>query len=159
MNCEVCGRKIEGSPVRVVIEGAMMNVCSECSKFGVTPSTWSPIPRKPVRSIVINTQVRRASTPLQVESEVELVEGYGRLIREAREKMGLSQEELAKLVKERLSVIKRVEAERMEPPASLARKLEKALKIKLYTYEASVASSTYKKRKDITLGDVVRLKE
>lgn len=163
MNCEVCGRKIQGSPVQVNIEGATMNVCSECARFGTTPSTWSRIPRKAVRREVQGLEAvkepRRAVAPAAPLGEEELVEGYGEVIRRAREKLGLSQEELAKLVKEKLSVIKRVEAGRMEPPKQLAEKLEKVLKIKLYTSESAVAPSRAVKKKELTLGDVVQLKE
>lgn len=163
MSCEVCGRRIRGPPVSVVIEGATMNVCEECARFGVTPSTWSRSPRKPLQRISRGERAaeprERVAAPARVEVEEELVEGYGSLIREAREKMGLSQEELAKLVKEKVSVIKRVEAGRMEPPRQLAGKLERVLKIKLYGSEAAASSLTPTKRKSLTLGDVVRLKD
>ncbi|MBS7287456.1 MAG: TIGR00270 family protein [Candidatus Freyarchaeota archaeon] len=163
MSCEVCGRRMRGSPVSVIIEGAIMNVCEECARFGATPSTWSRSPRKPLQRIPQREEAAnprgRVTAPVRVEGEEELVEGYGSLIREAREKMGLSQEELAKLVKEKVSVIKRVEAGRMEPPRQLASKLEKVLKIKLYGSEAAAGFSTTTKRKSLTLGDVVRLKD
>lgn len=144
------------------IEGAVMNVCSECARFGTTPSTWSRIPKKAVRREVQVVEARkepkRAAPPATLVEE-ELIENYGEVIRCARERLGLSQEDLAKLVKEKLSVIKRVEAGRMEPPKQLAERLEKVLKIKLYTSESVVAPSRAAKKKGLTLGDVVQLKE
>jgi len=162
LSCEVCGRRIRGSPLKVIIEGATMNVCEECAKFGVTPATWSRSPRK-VSQVVPQegkTMIHmKTPTSARVEAEEELVEGYGNLIREAREKMGFSQEELAKLVKEKLSVIKRVEAGRMEPAKQLAVKLERVLKIRLYGSETATNVSTTTRKRSLTLGDVVQLKD
>jgi len=162
LSCEVCGRRIRGSPVKVVIEGAIMNVCEECARFGVTPATWSRSSRKTPQIVSQERKEivrKKATKPASIEVEEELVEGYGNLIRDAREKMGLSQEELAKLVKEKLSVIKRVEAGKMEPPRQLAVKLEKVLKIKLYSSEMAVSPSTATGKRKLTLGDVVQLKD
>lgn len=162
MSCEVCGRRIHGSPVKVIIEGAVMSVCEECARFGVTPATWSRSSRKTPQIVSQGRKEivhRKATVPVHIEMEEELVEGYGNLIRDAREKMGLSQEELAKLVKEKLSVIKRVEAERMEPSRQLAVKLEKVLKIKLYSSEGAASPSAATGKRNLTLGDVIRLKD
>ncbi len=161
MNCEVCGRKIVGPARRVVIEGAVMSVCENCARFGVTPKTWSRIPRKPpVKAMPVSPTVAKSKRRIPAGSDLELVEGYGRLIRESREKMGLSQEDLAKMLKEKLSVIKRIEAERMEPPRQLASKIEKVLKITLYVPASSMGGvSTSKGGRELTLGDVVRLRK
>lgn len=34
MNCEMCGKEIEGKPLRAKIEGSLLLVCSDCAKFG-----------------------------------------------------------------------------------------------------------------------------
>ena len=44
MQCEVCGRQIFGTPVRAIIEGAKMTVCSKCGKLST--GYWEPQPRK-----------------------------------------------------------------------------------------------------------------
>ena len=36
MNCEICGKPIEGRPIRTKIDGSVLEVCKECSKFGRT---------------------------------------------------------------------------------------------------------------------------
>jgi putative transcription factor len=59
------------------------------------------------------------------------VDGFGEVVREARERLGLTQEELANLVQERVSVIKKVECGSLRPPLSLARNLEKVLKVRI----------------------------
>ncbi|HPX78256.1 MAG TPA: TIGR00270 family protein, partial [Methanobacterium sp.] len=33
MRCEICGKKLPGRPVRVKIDGSIMQTCNECSKF------------------------------------------------------------------------------------------------------------------------------
>jgi len=51
-----------------------------------------------------------------------------------RKKLGMSIEELGKRINEKASVLERVE-KGMRPTDALARKLEKALKIKLLDFE------------------------
>ena len=68
--------------------------------------------------------------------EYEYVEDFGALVKQARESMGLSQEELASLVKEKATVIRKIEQGELHPPIELAKKLEKTLKIKIIQYSA-----------------------
>ncbi len=62
----------------------------------------------------------------------EIVDNYGDIVRKAREKMGLTREQLAKILKEKESVIARIENYEMVPDDKLAKKLERVLKIKLF---------------------------
>ncbi len=73
---------------------------------------------------------KRGSTRLPVE-DVEYVEDFGRIIREAREKMGLTQEDLAQQLNEKSTIIRKIEAGEFNPPIELMRKIEKLLKVKL----------------------------
>ena len=34
MNCEICGKSIQGRPLRTKIDGAVLEVCSDCAKLG-----------------------------------------------------------------------------------------------------------------------------
>ena len=34
MECEICGKPISDTPIRVKIEGSVMAVCSDCAKLG-----------------------------------------------------------------------------------------------------------------------------
>lgn len=91
--------------------------------------------------------------------EEEIVEGYGQIIKKARESLGLTQEDLARELKVKLSYIKKIENERIEPSSDIIRKLEKLLRIKLTTKVKE--SSTYIPEKSIdgdyiTLGDLLR---
>lgn len=69
--------------------------------------------------------------------------------------MGLTQEQLAKKLKEKMSVIKRIE-DGWKPSLTLIRKLERFFNIKL-TEELEEEHFERKPRKDITIGDVVEV--
>lgn len=121
MECEVCGCLIFGKPHRALIEGVAMNVCSGCTTLGK----------------IIEEPARREQLGLREEmAELEIVEDYPALIRRARERMGLRQEELAKRLAERTSVIQRLESGRLRPDERLLSKLERALGIKLSACES-----------------------
>ena len=100
MRCEVCGREILGPPQRRVIEGAKLTVCGKCAQFG--SSDWSitrPAPaRTPSRGQALPQAAPRPRVRNDVESveQLELVEDYGAQIRKARQKLGLSEKDLAK---------------------------------------------------------------
>ena len=92
------------------------------------------------------------------EEEFVLIENYGKLIVEARQRMNLTREEFAKKIKEKESVIRRIENEEMKPDEKLLNKIEKFLGIKLrkpYTRERLKLTG---KEAKLTLGDVVEIK-
>ena len=168
MQCEVCGREIVGKPHRVIIEGAKMVTCGECAKLG--SGYWTPEPEAPK----LKTPVRRVSgisvgAPLKrkvnsittgIHGDIEIVERYGLIVRRAREKLGLTLEDLGKKIKEKESVIKKIEGEKIVPDFRLAAKLEHALKIKLLTKvsEGERNIPTVKPKRTVTLGEIVHLK-
>ena len=93
---------------------------------------------------------------------MELVEGFGAKIKQARENLGLSHEELGKKINEKVSVLKKIEAEKMKPDMRLTAKLEHALKIRLVAplSEPKPILSYQKTRvQGLTLGDLMQLKE
>ena len=92
----------------------------------------------------------------------EIVEDYAERIKDAREKMGLTRELLATMVGEKVSTIRRIETGTLEPTVTLAKKLEKVLKIKLVeVYEEEEISSrkSYSEEFEPTLGDLVEFKD
>jgi putative transcription factor len=91
----------------------------------------------------------------------ELVENFGGKIREARERLELSHKELSKKINEKISVLKKLETEKMIPDQKLVSKLEYALKIKLFmhTSEKDISQSsgfTKTVNPEITLGDLIQ---
>ena len=61
----------------------------------------------------------------------ELLSDYGFAIRRAREVRGMSQEELALAIKEKASLLKKLEREDLRPTDGVRKKLERVLGISL----------------------------
>lgn len=146
MNCDLCGKDTE--LFRVNIENALMNVCCKCSKFGE------------VISKVVEKEIKEEKKLVKRKVEDKMIEiikeGYGLIIKKAREKIGLKQEELAKKIKEKVSVVHKLENELIEPSLELARKLEKFLKIKLIEYyENKREKATVGNDRELTIGDLL----
>jgi putative transcription factor len=161
LRCEVCGRKIYGKSFRAIIEGAKLTVCTECSKHGtiIWEEPESPTTQKPRAAMPMKTQ--RIEKPQRaVETAVELAEGFDVKIRQAREKLGLSHEELGKRLNEKVSVLRKIETGKMTPDNKLAAKLEHALKIKLLVpaSEEKVPQTNISKpaNRELTLGDLIK---
>lgn len=157
MDCEVCGNGIRGKAVQVRIEGSLMRTCERCAKFGTQEHQWSE--HRQERSIaprVFRPQPRLA----QPVVESDIVENYAELIRHAREKAGLTQEDFGKKINEKASIIARLESRAMVPSTKLARKLEKALGIKLLekAEEAEVKDSG-RGDSELTIGDMINIKK
>ena len=169
MRCEVCGRKIHGKPVKALIEGAKLTVCSECVKHGTiiwekpkTPLPLLPRPEaKPKKIAFPKPPPAAVGTQKAGEVSFELVDDYDVKVRQAREKMGLTHEELGKKINEKVSVLKKIETRKIKPDNRLAAKLEHALRIKLLVpvSEDKVPAVTVSKQpsRPLTLGDLVQL--
>lgn len=128
MNCEICGKKIEGKGKKVLIEGSILNVCASCALLG-DKEVSSKTTFNNRRIKVATSIVRRPNE----EDEIEIVQDFATLIRQAREKMGLSQDALAKKINEKVSVIKLIETGKLKPSILLGKKIERVLKINLFT--------------------------
>jgi putative transcription factor len=164
LRCEVCGGKIFGKPYRVVIEGAKLTVCSECSKHGTTvleePKPKAATPKLKATLQPLKIQSRK---PLEaaVDTSLEIAENFDSKIRHAREKLGLSHEQLGKKINEKVSLLKKIESRKMTPDNRLAAKLEHALKVKLLAPASGEKIPQTKIPKpttrEITLGDIIQL--
>ena len=164
LQCEVCGREINGSPCKVIIEGAKLTVCSACSKLGKTyyeePKPKATIPRSKAARMPLKIQTKKVQAP-SVDTTLELVENFEAKIRQAREKLGLSHEELGKKINEKVSLLRKIETGKMKPDNRLAATLEHVLKVKLIVAakeekvpQARIVKST---SNGVTLGDLIQL--
>ncbi len=150
MRCEVCGREIRGPPYRRIIEGGRLTVCSQCARFG--DEEWTPTPPRP-------PQKRSSTGDLSRLESLTLVEDYGRKIREARERQGMTVEELARRIGEKESVVKNLEKEELVPSEALIQKLRRALKVELLVpEEAGLKLKSSKPVEERRLGDLLKLK-
>jgi putative transcription factor len=162
VRCEVCGRKIHGSPIRAVIEGAKLMVCVECSKYGkiIREEEVKLGQRAPKKTPVpFSARTQKKTVGAKVEVAQEVVEGYHAKIRQAREKLGLSHEELGKKINEKASVLSKLETGKMTPNNVLVTKLEHALKIKLLVpiKEEKFSEIPKSPSHETTLGDLIQL--
>ncbi len=128
--CDICGR----GPVRaqILIEGAKVLACGSCMRGGKILHRFDeggePLVKPPSGS--------------SVESSEEVVEGFGRIIKNAREKSGLPLAVVAERVREKESYLQALEHERFMPTLDVARKLEKELGIRLVEKSQSAAGGT-----------------
>jgi len=120
MLCEICGRETERT-FRVWFEGEEVFACERCIKK-------LKLERVPKRKKEVAE--KRKVGQLLLEGPV-LVDNFNEIIRRAREDRGLSQEELARMIGEKTSTIKKIESGKLIPTDRLIRELERVLKIKL----------------------------
>jgi len=159
MRCEICGKKIIGKPVKTKIENSVMLTCNECSKFG---KVQRELPHQQNRGRgVPRTSSRMKRSYRSQEPSHEIIEGYGKIIREAREKKGWSREELGEKIYEKTSVINRLESGRMMPDLKLARKIERILNVTLLekTEAVETEDKTSSRIRGATIGDIAKIKK
>lgn len=142
------------------IEGTAMNVCSSCSRFGkVLQTVTVESPREKKKKEKKKTSAIRAKKEEPEVMEI-IVDNFAELTRKKREQLGLKQEEMAKLLAEKESLLHKIETGVFEPSVPLARKLEKLLHIILveeHTEEHTQPQKT--KSETLTLGDMVKIRK
>jgi putative transcription factor len=150
MNCEVCGNSMKLG-YRTKIEGSVLLACKACAKYGQILATE----HEKSKDLVILTK------KLKDRDEIteEVIDDFNQRIRHARESLGWTQKKLANLLNEKESVIHRLEANKMVPSITLARKIEKLLNITLIVTEKPIEYQyQVGKEKPLTLGDIVKQK-
>ena len=139
-----------------------MIACRKCAKLG--SAYWEAQPVRGAKQIgkplkPVQFPLKRVSTPSLAET-LEVAQDFGSRIRTAREELELSHEDLGRKIREKVSVLRKIESGKMIPDHTLAEKLGHALKIKLLVSPSEPkAPSTASSPPEITLGEVVRLKK
>jgi putative transcription factor len=157
MQCEICGAEVPGTPNRIVIDGSTLDVCKSCSRFGKAEDKWSPVPRKIVpveRAFTVRKQQPRD----HFKDLVEIIPEYGKVIRDAREKLGITPDELANAIKEKAALLKKIEREELAPDDQVRKKLERELNIKLTDQPTDEKVKYRGGAKGLTLGDIANIK-
>ena len=153
-SCDMCGT--EGQLFITEIEGTRLQVCKNCSSYGtVKGPARKAAPRK------ANVQ-RRARPSPPPEPEWVVVKDYAKRIRDKRESLGLKQEELAKKLAEKESLLHKIETGSFTPGLDLARKIEKILKITLLEKEQPIETKSPSGKKSggaLTLGDIIKVRD
>jgi putative transcription factor len=120
MNCELCG--IKTAKFDAEIEGTAMKVCEDCARYGQIKANANTNVK-----IVYEDKKKFEMT----EPEYLFITGYGSIVKNARERLRLKQEEMAKKLNVRESLLHQIESEHYKPNIDLARKLERELHIKI----------------------------
>lgn len=143
-SCEMCGK--ETPLFKAVIEGSELNVCKSCGGFGRVMKTFKPRFEQ--------------KQELKKENIESLVPNFAQLIKQAREKRNMTQEEFAKLLNEKSSILHKIETGHFIPTIDAARKFERLLKIKLVeSIEEEQIEDVKKTKSDVlTIGDIIKLK-
>lgn len=153
MECEMCGK--EGALFKAEVEGSVLSLCEGCSKYGKIVSRLKTEEEKKFEEKKKKIVVEEKEAPLEI-----VVPDYSEIIKKKRELLNLKQEELAKKINEKESVIHHVETggERLNIP--LARKLERFFNVKLVEIESYDApSGKAEKTEGMTIGDIIQIKK
>lgn len=146
MGCDLCG--YNGELNSALVEKSLMNICSKCLRFG------KKVERN--KNFDVNDIIKRKPV---IENLNLLKEDYAHLIKESREKLKLTPDDLAKKLNEKASLIHKVENKEIIPNDVLIKKLESFFKIKLQeTYSPEEIKTSFKNT-GITIGDLIKIKK
>jgi putative transcription factor len=120
-SCELCGSETKVI-IRAEIEGVQFNVCPQCARHGTVVHKVHSEP---------DMRVRRRPPRRDIEIHERVMDDFAIKIKQARERRGLKQEELAKHINEKSSVIHSLESGKHKPDLALARKISRFLNIVL----------------------------
>ena len=128
-SCEICGIQIVDHGERVYVEGNLLTVCKACSKRGKPSNNQQNIQRK------LPTQPKKIEKPDKItfEDSAILAKNFSEVIRNSRMSKGLTHEQLGLLIKERASLLRKIESGSLKPDEELTKKLERFFRIDLYT--------------------------
>jgi putative transcription factor len=149
MPCEMCGKEV---PARFGEDAA-----PPVPKDEPVASGPAAVSAPPPRTFVHHGRKKDVLS----RSEMELADDYNRRIIQGRRKKDLTQEELAKRINEKKSVISRLETGEMRPSDRLVKKLEKELDVRLMERVEYQVETTKKRAASggVTLGDLIRMEK
>lgn len=140
-DCELCGSR--NATRKTKVEDAILTVCEDCVKFG------QEIPTIELRST-------NKAIPKLEGLEQAVKPNFHILVKNERAKRNLTQEELAKKLNEKSSLIKRIE-DGWEPSIGAIKKLERFFKIKLTEEVEEKQLEKKTSKSNLTIGDVIEV--
>jgi len=159
----MCGKEM-ASLLPVRIEGTVLSVCRDCARFGDSVKAGGK-PGTSAEPSVIQARLQNRERRMKTkdvyeggEESFELALDFPKRIKDAREKNGWKQEELAAKMNERVSIIHKLESGSMHPDDALIRKVEKTLDIKIKEKVTIAAVEKTSSKKTMTLEDFIKKK-
>ena len=126
-----------------------MQVCKKCSGFG---KVLGPVKKE----VIMPKEKVIVEEPEKIEM---IVSNYAEIIRKKRKELGLKQEDFAKKLSEKESIIHKLETGEFKPSIKMAKKLEKKLGIELI--ETYIEEQTKREKgvtTEFTIGDMIKIK-
>jgi putative transcription factor len=154
--CELCG-KTSVEPLKPIdYFGEKLLVCKDCAsknrrKDDSRMPTTQKLPNKTTAS-----QIKLKRVP-----EYDLIEDYSQTIKQSREKMGLTIQQLSAKIGLKESILRRIEAGKFSPDIFTTRKIERFLKIVLLTNreQSDMVTPSLSGEHGLELRHVAKLKE
>lgn len=123
--CEICGAGIRGKVQAqyISIGTSKLRVCNACARYG----TVVVEEKQKAKLKQFKETKERLYEEMDLDIEEELDEDYGMNVRVTREKAGLKQEDLAKRINEKQSLLRKIEHGEIIPDEEVRRKIERVL--------------------------------
>lgn len=137
------------------MEGSKIVTCSDCAKY--SSGEWKPSKPKFAQSRRI--PATQSSSAVLKEETLRVVQSYASLIKEARERAGLSLEQLASKVGLKASQVRKIESGKLAPSLKEAKLFEHILKVSLVVADDVVGAPKGPKPQALTIGDIIDFKE
>ncbi|MFW9818223.1 MAG: multiprotein bridging factor aMBF1 [Candidatus Thorarchaeota archaeon] len=163
--CPICGSIIWGKGESVLLEGARITVCHNCAQHGIRiKKTPTGTQGKKISSYYKIKAPKQQITKKDHIDDIEIIPDYAKKIRMKRNSLGLNQDQFAQRLNEKPSLLRRIEAGKVEPTIKLAKKIEEVYKIKILKksdeIEPSIRDNKYmKKTTGTSLGDIAFIKK
>ena len=149
--CEMCGKG--ANLINADVEGVELKLCQNCLKYGVVKKSSSSFSMGgSFKKRIVNKD----------EPEFKVVNNYSSLLRSARESKNMNQEDFAKFLKERSSIVTKWESGNLKPRVGIARKLSKLLNINLIEKDIKKdfeKKQNKRKEEGFTLGDFIKVRK
>ena len=154
MPCELCGKE-SGGFRKAVVDGVEMMLCTSCIRHGEGVKETERTPEAVQR--FVQKKVKKISEKdIYKGMKKELVSNWNDVIKEAREKKGITREDLGFKIGERTVTISKIENGDLRPSDKTIEKLEKELGIILFEEVKDVTTSSIHSSTSLTLGDFIK---
>jgi putative transcription factor len=167
----MCGAETD-DPTTIQTEGTQLEVCSNCTEFGTVLHDEEREKSKKSSGSGSSSSgggggTTRQSPPSSgggpthdpMDELGTLAPDYDQRVRDARERAGMKQEELADDLNEKLSLIRKIERGEMRPSEDVRRKLESSLGISLTEEVGGEEWETDDSSGGYTVGDIIERKD
>ena len=158
MDCDMCGR--EQAVLKASVEGTVLSVCNSCSKYGKV------VGKVPVAAAAMK-KAEKMQMPAEEEELEAVVASFGQLVKQKREELGrkredgfMKLEDFAKMIGVKESVLHKMETGTLKPSVEEAKRIGKAIGIKLVEKAEAVEEMVPQQKKDqLTLGDMIKIRK